>query len=221
MKVDLHIHTTYSPDSSASLEGIVDQSQKVGLGCIAITDHGTAEGALALKKIVPPQLTVIVGEEIMSSAGEIIGYFLKETIPNGLPAEEVIRRIKEQGGLVCVPHPFDGLARHPLRVNRHPDLLPNIDIIEIFNARSISPKWAREARIFAREHGLLGSAGSDAHVSRDVGRAYIEMPPFDGPEEFKIALAKGKVGGQRNNLFDHFLTALSTMPKRLRNFGRV
>ncbi len=219
MKVDLHIHTCYSPDANGTLEGIIEQSCKLGMGCLAITDHGTAEGALAMKKLAP--FPVIVGEEIMSSEGEFIGYFLQKTIPSGLPPKEVIARIREQGGLVCIPHPFEGLTRCPLRIDKHPDLIPLIDIIEVFNARSLSPKYSRKARTFARQHGLLGSAGSDAHTSRDVGRAYVEMPAFDGPEEFKVSLAKGKIGGHKYNILDHFLSATGTMPKRLKNWRHV
>jgi len=147
MKVDLHVHTCYSPDSHSSLEGIVRQCRKRRIDCIAITDHGTIDGALAMKKLAP--FEVIVSEEVMSSQGEIIGYFLKETIPNGLPPEEVMDHIKEQGGLVCLPHPFDGMGRHPLAEAAREHLISEIDIIEVFNARSLSAKCGRMAREFA------------------------------------------------------------------------
>ncbi len=219
MKVDLHVHTCYSPDSHASLEAIIRQCQKRRIDCIAITDHGTVDGALAMKKLAP--LEVIVSEEVMSSQGEIIGYFLKETIPNGLPPEEVMDHIKEQGGLVCLPHPFDGMGRHPLAQAAREHLISEIDIIEVFNARSLSAKCGRMAREFAERHGLLASAGSDAHAPRHVGNVYVEMPAFDGPSEFKQALSQGQVLGHKTGFIDHFLTTLSTVPKRLRNHKYV
>ena len=219
MKTDLHIHTRYSPDSNASLERIIEQCQKLGIDCVAITDHGTIEGALRMKEIAP--FPVIVSEEVMSSDGEIIGYFLTERIPGGLPPEEVIARIKEQGGLVCLPHPFDGFGRFPLKASKREALLSQIDIIEVFNARSLSLKYSEKARVFAQRNGLLASAGSDAHAPREIGKAYVEMSPFDGPEEFKVALSKGKIFGQKNGVKDHFLTTMGTLTKRLRNHKYV
>ena len=219
MKVDLHIHTRYSPDSNASLERIIDQCHELGIDCVAITDHNTIDGALEMKWMAP--FPVIIGEEIMSSDGEIIGYFLRETIQGGISPEEVIARIKDQGGLVCLPHPFDGFGRHPLKASNRKALLSQIDIIEVFNARSLSLKYSERARAFARRNGLLSSAGSDAHAPREVGKAYVEMPAFNGPEEFKVALSKGEIFGQKNGVKDHFLTTLGTLRKRLRSLKHV
>ncbi|MDY6912508.1 MAG: PHP domain-containing protein, partial [Chloroflexota bacterium] len=214
MKVDLHLHTCYSPDSNSSLESIISRCQKSGISCVAITDHNTIDGALRMREICP--FAVIVSEEVMSSAGEIIGYYLTESIPSGLPPSEVMGRIKDQGGLVCLPHPFDGFGRYPLKANEREALLTQIDIIEVFNARSLKSNFSEEARLFAERHGFLQSAGSDAHAPREVGNAYVEMPEFDGPEELKMALAKGKIFGRRNSMKSRVLTAMATMPKRLR-----
>jgi predicted metal-dependent phosphoesterase TrpH len=158
---------------------------------------------------------VIIGEEVMSSDGEIIGYFLTEEIPTGLPAEEVIHRIKAQGGLVCLPHPFDGFGRFPLNASKREVLYAQIDIVEVFNARSLSLRYSEEALVFAQTNGFLASAGSDAHAPREIGKAFVEMPAFDGPEEFKIALGKGKIFGQKNGVKDHFLTTMGTLTKRV------
>jgi len=213
MKADLHIHTCYSPDCSSSLESIIDRCRKLGIGCVAVTDHDTIEGALKMRQMAA--FPVIIGEEVMSSDGEIIGYFLAEEIPTGLPAEEVIHRIKAQGGLVCLPHPFDGFGRFPLRAAKREALLSDIDIIEVFNARSLSLSYSKMARTLVQRKGILASAGSDAHAPREIGKAYVEMPAFDGPEEFKIALGKGKIYGQKNGVKDHFLTTLGTLTKRM------
>jgi len=214
MKVDLHVHTCYSPDSRSSLEDIVEQCQTEGIECIAVTDHGTIEGALRMKELTP--LPVIVGEEVMSTAGEIIGYFLNEGIPAGLTPVQVMSRIKAQGGLVCLPHPFDGLGRHPLKDADREGLLSQIDIIEVFNARSIRKNFSEQAVQFAERHGFPQSAGSDAHSVSEVGNAYVQMAEFNGSEEFKIALAQGQIFGRRNSIRNRVMTVLTTMPKRVR-----
>lgn len=220
MKADLHIHTCYSPDCNSSLESIIDRCRKLGIGCVAITDHDTIEGALKMKQMAP--FPVIIGEEVMSSDGEIIGYFLTEEIPSGLPPEEVINQIKGQGGLVCLPHPFDGFGRFPLKASKRDALLSKVDIIEVFNARSLSLSYCKRARTLVQRNGILASAGSDAHAPREIGKAYVEMPAFDGPEEFKIALSKGKIFGQKNGVKDHFLTTLGTLTRRMNlRLGRI
>ena len=105
LKVDLHIHTNYSIDSYNSLDGVINRCLELGINCIAVCDHGTAEGAIKLKAIAP--FTVIIAEEILTPDGEIMGMFLKETIPSGISVAETISQIRAQGGLVCIPHPFD------------------------------------------------------------------------------------------------------------------
>lgn len=181
---------------------------------MAITDHGTIEGAIRVKEIAP--FPVIVGEEVLSTAGEIIGYFLTENIPSGLTPSQVMTRIREQGGLVCLPHPFDGLGRNPLDGDERRKLLDSIDIIEVFNARSLRNNSGRAAD-FAAEHGLLQSAGSDAHSAVEVGNAYVEMPGFNSPEEFREALRQGRIHGHTNSLRNRVITLLTTLPKRLRH----
>jgi predicted metal-dependent phosphoesterase TrpH len=220
MKADLHIHTCYSPDCNSSLESIIDRCEKLGIDCIAITDHDTIEGALKMREMAP--FPVIIGEEVMSLDGEIIGYFLTEEIPGGLPPEEVIHQIKGQGGLVCLPHPFDSFGRFPLRSSKREALLSKVDIIEVFNAHSPFLSSSKQARALVQRNGLLASAGSDAHAPREIGKAYVEMPAFEGPEEFKVALSKGKIFGQKNGVKDHFLTTLGTLTKRMNlRLGRI
>ncbi len=219
MKVDLHLHTIYSPDSNASLENIIERCKRIGIDCLAITDHNTIEGALRMQAISP--FPIIVGEEVMSSAGEIIGYFLKKEIPKGISPQEVVTSIKGQGGLVCLPHPFDSFGRYPLKAEYREELLSQIDIIEVFNARSIRNNFSDQARLFAKQHGFLCSAGSDAHSAREVGNAYVDMPSFDGPDEFKIALGKGQIFGRKNSIIDRVATGISTLPKRLRSYRGV
>ena len=218
LKADLHIHTEYSFDSATSLESIIQRCLKSGINCVAIADHGTIEGALELKKTAP--FEVIIAEEILTPLGEIMGLFLTEQIPSGIPAKEAITRIRAQNGLVCLPHPFDrfrGIKR--ANHNGHQvlkELAPDIDIVEVFNSRAFplgNPD--KKARLFAEAHGLLCSAGSDAHTSREIGHAYVELPEFKSVEEFRTSLAQGHVFGHHACLTVHIPTTLEALKRRL------
>jgi len=213
LKADLHIHTEYSMDCSTPLEKIISRCLKIGINCIAIADHGTIEGALKMQSIAP--FPVIVAEEILTLDGEIMGVFLKEGISSGLSVEQVISRIRAQGGLICVPHPFDKLLRHGLGGKLPEALAKQIDYIEVFNSRSLVRQPSIEARLFAEKHSIPVSAGSDAHNLGEVGHAYVEMPEFNGKDEFLNALRKGKIIGHRTNPVVHFASTWATLKRRL------
>ena len=209
------MHTHFSPDSEVSPERLVARCTEVGLSCIAVTDHNTIEGALAVREIAP--FTVIVAEEVASSEGEITGLFLEETIPAGLSPVETARRIKDQGGLVSVPHPFDRFRGHVISDAALDQILPHIDIVEAFNSRNSLPADNRKAEEFAHEHGLVVSAVSDAHTTFEVGRTYVEMPDFDGtPEDFKRALAEGTIVSKPATPLVHVATAFTKLKRRLK-----
>ncbi len=183
-----------------SLQSIIRRCQELGIGGVAITDHNTIAGALELQRIAP--FPVIIGEEIRTTDGEIMGLFLSEEIPRGLSPEETVTRIKSQGGLVCIPHPFDTLRRHSgIGTANMARLRNHIDIIEVFNARTLLRRDSERAVAFARSNGFLASAGSDAHMPAELGYAYVEMPEFEGRDDFKEALAQGQVFG-RSSLSD-------------------
>jgi hypothetical protein len=196
IKADLHIHTFYSGDSDITLEKLVERCHVLGLGAIAVTDHGTAEGALALARQATP-FKVIVGEEIASTEGEIIGLFLNETVPNGLSPEETIKRIRGQGGLVCIPHPFDRYRSSAMQAATLKRIAGQIDIIEIFNARTIPAQNLSLPGRFARSHRLLEGAGSDSHSIAEVGRAYVTLPDFNSPDGFLKAMSQSQIHGRR------------------------
>jgi len=202
LKADLHVHTQYSMDCNTPLEKIVSRCLKIGINCVAISDHGTAEGALKLREIAP--FTVIVAEEILTPHGEIIGMFLEETIPSGLSVAETLSRIRAQNGLVCIPHPFDTIRKSALQNHIIEEITEQIDMIETLNARVMLPKNSAKARAFAAKHGIIPSAGSDAHTVREIGNAYVEMPEFGGRDDFLQALEKGKICGHMTNPFIHF-----------------
>jgi len=193
----------------------VKTCRRKGINCLAITDHNTIVGALKFRELAP--FPIIVGEEIMTLSGELIGYFLQEEIPRGLSAEETVARIKSQGGLVCLPHPFDRLTRSPLGSREREKLLPRIDIVEVFNSRTVFPGALAKARLFAHQNGLLASAGSDAHLPHEVGNAYVEMPPFNGPEEFLASLRQGKIFGRPANPLIHLITLVDKLLNLLKS----
>ena len=215
LKADLHIHTQYSFDCTTSPEEVIRRCQKLRINCIAIADHGSIAGALRVKEIAP--FRVIVAEEVLTPLGEIMGMFLKEQIPTNIPAEEAVRQIKAQNGLVCLPHPFDqmrGINRQGFDEIRR--LLPQIDIIEVFNARALRFGNSNgKALAFAKENRLLKSAGSDAHIAREIGHAYLEMPEFDDVAGFRQALAQGRIHGAYTCPMVHAASTFKTLKKKL------
>ncbi len=212
IRVDLHIHTHYSKDSLLSFEAIIAACQRRGIGCVAITDHNTIAGALAFKRVAP--FPVIVGEEIQTTAGEIAGLFLSEEIPKGLSPQETIDRIREQGGLVYIPHPFGRARRSRLRREVLEEIVPQIDIVEVFNSRTLLKQDNERAMRFAQEHDLPCGAGSDAHTAYEIGRAYVEMEEFQGEEEFLRNLAQGRIVGQLTFPLIHIITGLMKVYKK-------
>lgn len=184
-----------------------------GLDKVAITDHNTIAGALALREMAPE--LVIVGEEIRTSAGELIAYFLEEEVPRGLSPQETIARIRAQEGVVAVPHPLDCLRREAMRRAHLLEIIEQVDALEAFNARTTFPADNRRAEALARQRGLLVTAGSDAHSIYEIGRAYIEMPPFNSKEEFMQGLAQGQIVGRLSAPWIHFTSLYAKLWKLL------
>ena len=214
LKADLHIHTEYSTDCDMPLEQIISRCLEIGINCIAISDHGTAEGALKMQSIAP--FPVIVAEEVLTSHGEITGMFLKETIPSGLSVEQTISRIKAQGALVNIPHPFDMFRQSSLDSSIIEAIVEQIDLIEVFNSRYFLLRSAAKAQAFAQKYGIPQSAGSDAHTPYEIGNAYVEMPEFNGKDDFLQALKKGKIFGHKTSPLVHFNSTLARLKSSLR-----
>ena len=214
MKADLHIHTEYSRDSNTSLDKLINRCLELGINCVAVADHGTTEGAIKLKSLAP--FTVIIAEEILTPHGEIMGMFLKETIPSHLSVLETISRIKAQDGLVCIPHPFDRFRASALDSSVIEEIIDQIDIIEVFNARAIPFQNLNKAHVFAQKHTIAQSAGSDAHTLAEIGNAYIEMPEFNGRDDFLQALSRGKVCGRRTSPFVHLYSLRNRIKRKFK-----
>lgn len=214
MKYDLHIHSKYSSDGTLSPEEIVKIAIKKGLDGVAITDHNTIQGGLKAKEYETKNFKVIVGSEIMTDRGEIIGLFLEEEIGKSRNFRDAIIDIKDQNGIVIVPHPFDKL--------RHGSLLPTdddakpIDCIEGFNSRCVFKRYNDNASEFAKRHNLVIAAGSDAHFANEIGNAGI----IADNEDIRDAFAKKqlKIFGDRTMLINH---ALSKILKFKRNYIKM
>jgi predicted metal-dependent phosphoesterase TrpH len=192
--VDLHMHTSWSFDCAIDPAELVDHAEAEGLGAIAITDHNVFGGALETADLAHGRdLIVILGEEVKTDdQGEVIGLFLEREIPSGMSFADTIAAIRDQGGLVYLPHPFDRMHSipEPATLHRH---LADIDVFEVYNARLLFDAQNDEALRFARKYDLTAGAGSDAHVLQGVGTGAVRMRAFDGPEEFLISLRSAEV----------------------------
>ena len=213
-KVDLHFHTVFSFDSCITLQQAIKMCNRKGIDCVAITDHNEMSGAIKLAKMAP--FEVIVGEEIKTKQGEIIGLFLKEKVPPCLDISETIRMIKSQNGLVYLPHPYK-MDRETIIRN-----INSIDIIEVYNGRSLKMENNAYAFEIAYKYGKPMAAGSDAHTPFEIGNAYVEMEPFEGRKDFLDKLKKGRIRGRVTPIWLRVLMNRYTrkgLRFLLRNFG--
>jgi predicted metal-dependent phosphoesterase TrpH len=194
VRVDLHSHTMWSGDSTTTPDELEEAIIDCGLDVLCITDHNTIAGAAELAECLPCR--VIVGEELRTSAGEIIGLFLAERVPMGVNHVEAAEQIRDQGGLVYIPHPFDPMRRNLAEPALY-DLAERglIDAVEVINAKTSLESLNRRARLFAEEFDLAPGAGSDAHVPLAVGAAYVEMPDFHDATSFMASLRVGRPVG--------------------------
>lgn len=206
MKIDLHCHSEASADCSTPLELFPARCRERGVWIQAITDHDQIWGAQKLQEMVEEEkikkagfpLTIIVGEEVSTLYGEIIGLFLKEKVPAGMSPKETVAAIKEQGGLVLLPHGFDPLKRWRLQSTALETVEEEIDIVETFNARISQPRWNQAAVDWSKLHGVPMSAGSDAHTLTDIGSAWVEVPvqQVKTPQDLLTALESGVPVGE-------------------------
>ena len=202
IEVDLHMHTDHSGDCATPVEVLLQTARDRGLGAIAITDHNEVSGALEAAAIAESMdgLKVIVAEEVKTAEqGEVIGLFLKEKIPKGLTMAETIAAIREQGGLVYVPHPFDRF--HSVPDYEHLlDMVEEIDLLEVFNPRVALTAFNEEAVRFAGKYRIVPAAGSDSHVAQGLGSVRQRIHDFDGPAEFLEAMRDADITRKHKNL---------------------
>ena len=195
VRVDCHLHTVASGDSVLTLEELADRARQAGLDVVCVTDHNVTHAAVtAAERDIG--VRVIVGEEVRTPDGDVIGLFLTERIPYVLPLAEVVTRIRDQGGLVYVPHPFDLVRSSIGRVLPALCAEGGVDVIEVFNAKIEDQAYNDKAAAVAAEFGIPAAAGSDAHDADGVGAAYLDLPDFDGPASFRAALTHARLAGE-------------------------
>ena len=208
MNVDVHVHTRYSGHSILKVEDVARIAKKRCLDAVAITDHDAIKGALELSKVFP----TIIAEEVSSDEGDVIGLFLREKVEKG-PALEVMDKIRAQGALVMIPHPFDMMRKEALMKE---ELVSKGDIIEVFNSRVIRQEDNERARKFAVDKSLPMIVGSDAHTSVEIGRSFIEIDSADDPRSFMRALKNAKLHSRRSSVMVHGQTKVLKLREAFR-----
>jgi predicted metal-dependent phosphoesterase TrpH len=176
LRLDLHNHTAYSADGLMAPATLLGKARRNGVGCIAVTDHNTVQGALeamALAESDPTLPRVIPGVEVSTADGDVIGLYVTQPIPRGLPALDTVAIIREMGGIVYLPHPFDSVRRGTISSRVREQVAAQADMVEVLNGKSLSPWSVRNSDALARRHGKPRGAGSDAHGRREVGQAYV------------------------------------------------
>ncbi len=192
----IHIHTQYSACSDTRIDDIADYCRAKGVNVLGVTDHNTIAGALALKSVAN-DLRIIIGEEISTRQGEIIGLFLNKEIEANLDALETCKRIKDQGGLVYIPHIIDPFKIHRMRLRTLMSILDSVDIIEIFNAKASMPVFNALSANFAEMYHKIRVAGSDAHYLQAIDLCVNKMRNFSTPQEFLASLSGAEIIAHR------------------------
>ena len=213
LTVELHSHTNASEDCLMRPADIVRTCRARGIDRLAVTDHNSIRGALELRDIAPE--LVIVGEEIMTTQGELLGYFLKEEIPPGLSPVETIARLRAQSAAISVAHPFDRLRKGAWREADLAAILPLVDAIEVFNARCVYPADNDRALAFARENAKLGSVGSDAHSHRELGRAVLRVQRAASSADLIAGFAHGERVTRLSSPAIHLTSRFAKLYKRI------
>lgn len=211
--VDLHLHTSASYDCLSEPREVVEAAREAGLDRIAVTDHNEIEGALAARSLEAE--LVIVGEEVRTAEGlDLIGLFLHRRIAPGATFRETAEAIRAQGGVVYLPHPFDG--RRGTDEGFLEEVADCVDVVEGFNARVHDAGANRRARAWAERRGLPVGAGSDAHLLAEIGRGRVRLPPFrEDPRELLEALARGRLEGRPSGRWVHLGSTWAKIRKRL------
>ena len=213
LRLEFHCHTIASKDSLTRPRELVEACRRKGIDRVVITDHNTIMGAWAAQKLDPE--LVIVGEEILTTRGELLAAFVTEEIPAGLTPQETIRRLKEQGAFISVSHPFDEFREGGWAEDDLLEILPHVDAIEVYNSRCLYPRFNRAAKQFAEEHNIAGTVGSDAHAAFEVGRSLMRLDQFEGPEEMRKVIRNAHFETRWSPPWFHLSSRFAVIRKRL------
>jgi predicted metal-dependent phosphoesterase TrpH len=211
--VEFHCHTIYSKDSLTRPAELVKTCRRKGIDRVVITDHNTIAGARAAQALDPER--VIVGEEIMTTRGEILAAFVREEVPKGLTPQETIHRLRDQGAFISVSHPFDRWRSGGWLEPDLLEILSEVDAIEVYNSRCMLPRFNREARRFAELHHLAGTVGSDAHATFELGQSLLLLDPFEGPGGMRDVIRTGIPRVRWSPPWFHFSSRYAVIHKKV------
>lgn len=218
LRVEFHCHTIFSKDCLTPPQQLVDAAHKKGLQRVIVTDHNNIGGALRAHQI-DPQL-IIVGEEIMTTRGEILAAFVAEEIPPRLTPQETIRRLREQGAFISVAHPFDLVRGGHWELDDLLEILPLVDAIETFNSRCTKAQYNLQAQDFARQHNIPGTVGSDAHTVIELGRSSLTLEAFASADDLRRVIARGQAQVQLSSPLIHLASRYAVIVKKL-GMGKI
>lgn len=212
IRFEMHVHSIGSHDSLMQPGEILERMARLGIEKVAITDHNSAKMGIKMHEMFPDQ--VVPGEEILTTQGELLAYYIHEEVPPGLIPRDAIARLKEQGAFISVAHPFER-QRNGWSDAELEAILPLVDAVEVFNARCLNPQTNEKAAAFALEHALAGTAGSDAHTLAELGHAVVRLPDFKDAAGLRVALAAATVEARLSPFWVHFGSRWADMVKRL------
>ena len=212
-RTEFHCHTIYSKDSLVTPAQLVKTCHRKKIDKVVITDHNSIQGAVAAWKIAPE--LVIIGEEIMTTKGEILGAYLIEEIPAGLSPLETIKRLRAQGAFISIAHPFDTTRHGHWQEEDLFEILPLVDAIETFNARCLLPSMNEKAANFAARFQLPATVGSDAHSLFELGRATLTLPKFNSAHELRAVIRQGQPQTHRSGIPARFASRYAVFHKKI------
>lgn len=213
ISVEFHCHTYASKDSLTRPADLIAMARRKGIDRVIVTDHNSIAGAREAYGI--DHELVIVGEEIMTTKGEILAAFVKEEVPPGLTPLETINILKEQGAFISVSHPFDELRKGGWMENDLLEILPLVDAIEVYNSRCMLPRFNRRAELFAKKYNIAGTVGSDAHAAFEVGRSLLLLDQFTGPDEMRKVIRRGIPKVKWSPPWFHLTSRYASMIKKI------
>lgn len=214
LRTEFHCHTIYSKDSLLQPQAMLAACQRKGIDRLIITDHNSIAGAIEAQRLDLQR--VIVGEEIMTTCGEILAAFVCEEIPAGLEPGEVIQRLRAQGAFISVSHPFDHVRRGSWRLENLLKILPLVDAIEVFNSRCLAQTPNQQAQELARQYNLAGTVGSDAHMALELGQSTLLLPDFHNAQELKQVIRQAEAHTRPSSPLVHLNSSFSKWYKKLK-----
>ena len=215
LSLEFHCHTHASKDSLTRPADLIATARRKGIDRVVVTDHNSIAGAREAQAIDPE--LIIVGEEIMTTRGEILAAFVREAIPAFLTPQETIKRLKEQGAFISVSHPFDEMRKGGWKENDLLEILPFVDAIEVYNSRCMLPRFNRRAGLFAQKHNVAGTVGSDAHAAFEVGRSLLLLDQFTGPVGMRQVIRGAKMRVKWSPWWVHFISRYASMKKKFKS----